>query len=306
MHKERASAAKQSLLCKVINNTAINREMFRLDCVWDGAAPRAGQFFMIRPKRSGVFLGRPISAARWENAAITAADRGVAEDLTPSGGKAGAEGGGAENSALCAIQSGKAAPLTITFLVVRRGKGTNELADMRAGDEAELTGPLGNAWADFLPEKKSGKPVALVGGGVGLAPLGALAAELPAGSFVLYAGFRTGFRDTEEERALLGPAFAGADETIIATEDGTAGLRGRIPDFLQARRYSAVCACGPEPMLAAVAAQCRAAGTPCFVSLERRMACGVGACLGCTVQTANGNRRCCADGPIFNAEAVIF
>jgi NAD(P)H-flavin reductase len=59
-------------------------------------------------------------------------------------------------------------------------------------------------------------------------------------------------------------------------------------------------------MLKAVAAKCKAAGTPCFISMERRMACGVGACLGCTVATVKGNRRCCADGPIFNAEEVLF
>jgi NAD(P)H-flavin reductase len=254
-----------------MNNTSINSEMFRLDFSWAGSAPRAGQFLLARPKRSSVFLGRPISVALRKNAAP---------------------------------------PHIITFLIARRGRGTAELADMRVGEEAELTGPLGNAWADFLPAETGGKPIALVGGGVGLAPLEALIAELPDSSavppaVVLYAGFRTGFRDREEECGLLGPALSGSCTTIIATEDGTAGLRGRIPDFLEAERYAAVCACGPEPMLRAVAAKCKAAGTPCFVSLERRMACGVGACLGCAAQTANGNRRSCADGPIFSAEDVF-
>jgi NAD(P)H-flavin reductase len=104
----------------------------------------------------------------------------------------------------------------------------------------------------------------------------------------------------------LGPLCSRARERVIATEDGTMGHTGRIPEFLDPSGYAAVYACGPEPMLRAVAVSAKQAGVPCFVSLERHMACGVGACLGCTVRTARGNRRCCADGPIFNAEEVFF
>jgi len=93
---------------------------------------------------------------------------------------------------------------------------------------------------------------------------------------------------------------------LVATEDGSAGLKGSVVDFLEPEKHSAVCACGPEPMMRAVAKKCADAGVPCFVSLERRMACGVGACLGCAVETAKGNRRCCADGPVFRAEEVFF
>jgi NAD(P)H-flavin reductase len=195
---------------------------------------------------------------------------------------------------------------------------------MRLEDEAELTGPLGNAWGDFLPgteaetdagrhglaaaagDKPVQKPLALVGGGIGLAPLTAFAAELPEDTYDLYAGFRTRFRNVEERYNLLGTAGLYARSVVVATEDGGEGLKGRIPDFLDAAKYSAVFACGPEPMLKAVAARCKAAGVPCFVSMERRMACGVGACLGCTVKTVQGNRRCCADGPIFPAEELSF
>ena len=251
----------QNRSCKLINNTSINRETFRLDFAWNGPAPRAGQFFMVKPKRSSVFLGRPLSVAHWESTRVQ-------------------------------------------FLIARRGKGTEELSDMRPGEEAELTGPLGNAWAGFLPAGE--KPIALVGGGIGLAPLEALAGELPEGNFVVHAGFRTGFRSMEEKSGLLGPALLGAAKLVIAAEDGGDGLQGRIPDFLEPEQYACVCACGPEAMLKAVAARCKAAKVPCLVSLERRMACGVGACLGCAVSTVNGNRRCCADGPIFNAEDVIF
>jgi len=257
------------MMCKIINNNFINNEIFRLDFVWKAAqtklaAPQAGQFFMIKPKQSAVFLGRPISVAKWE-------------------------------------------PNTVTFLIALRGQGTQELAIMRNGEEAELIGPLGNVWADFLSTVENGdkKPIALIGGGIGIAPLNALLYETSARRFDLYAGFRTGFKSEEEKSALLGAANQ-ANKIVIATEDGTDGHKGRIPDFLEPEQYAAVCACGPEPMLKAVAAKCRAAAVPCFVSLEKRMACGVGACLGCAVKTVSGNRRCCADGPIFKADEVIF
>ena len=106
--------------------------------------------------------------------------------------------------------------------------------------------------------------------------------------------------------ALLGLAYSEAENVIVASENGKTGHKGLIPDFLEPEKYAAVCACGPDPMLKAVMAKCNNVQVPCFISTERRMACGVGACLGCTVKTVNGNRRCCADGPIFNANEVIF
>ncbi|MDR1587226.1 MAG: dihydroorotate dehydrogenase electron transfer subunit [Treponema sp.] len=260
---------------------------------------------MIRPVRSSVFLPRPISV-------------------------------------VCRRPAG-----TISFLVALRGKGTNELSQMKPGDEAELTGPLGNAWADFPAKVTDGTKVpALVGGGIGVAPLLALARELSenmAGTekegycrFDFYAGFKKDF-DCEN---LLEEAFS-ARRLVLAFEEefgggtpdfaGIHGKRGcstaercapggrrgnfaadslsihcgRIPDFIDPADHSAVYACGPEPMLRVLVARCRAAAVPCYVSMERRMACGVGACLGCTVETRSGNRRCCADGPIFSAGEIF-
>jgi NAD(P)H-flavin reductase len=254
---------KRSLGSRLISNSPVSGEIFSLDFTWEGPAPKAGQFFMIRPKRASFFLPRPLSVARWEPA--------------PGG--------------------------ALGFLVARRGRGTGELRDMRPGEEAELTGPLGNAWADFLPPQ--GKPVALVAGGIGIAPLRALAAELGRGAYDFYAGFKTRFPRAGEREGLLGPAVF-ARRLTVSTEDGSEALKGRIPDFLDPAEYAAVYACGPEPMLRALAERCRAAGVPCFVSMERRMACGVGACLGCAVETAGGKRRCCAEGPIFPGEELVF
>jgi NAD(P)H-flavin reductase len=271
------NALKRCLAETVTSNSALDGGVFRLECTWRGNAPRAGQFFMLKPKRSAVFLGRPVSVA-----ALTPAPSGQTDGYS-----------------------------VLAFLIVRRGQGTEELADMRAGEELYLTGPLGNAWQDVLP--KRGK-IALAGGGIGIAPLTALLAEVrrsgaqtgPEYRFDFYAGFRTAFKAIREQAGLSEPDFLGAETVIIATEDGSEGKKGRVPVFLDPSPYSAVCACGPEPMLAAIAASCRAAGIPCYLSLERRMACGVGACLGCTVETVRGNKRCCADGPIFPAEELLF
>ncbi|MDR0443723.1 MAG: hypothetical protein LBH44_09975 [Treponema sp.] len=331
----------KSIVCPLINNTPVNDEVFSLYFHWDGPAPKAGQFFMVKPLRSSVFLARPLSVA-----------------------------GFMDNS-------------VVKFLIAKRGKGTQELAAMHTGEEAELTGPLGNAWEDFLP---AGGKIALVSGGVGIAPLAALAAEKPDYNFHFYAGFRQGFSGKEEEAAMLGGAV-NAKKLIIAVENfstktsrrgaeaqseenvvsdssivsrscpkkinsttnqhkptrtkndykvkvrevrgkkiklqtyWTSPTRlcerhtGRIPDFLDlSEKYDAVYACGPEPMLKALKEKCEKAALPCFVSLERRMACGVGACLGCTVSTLNGNHRCCAgnsvakgkDGTIFDTKELIF
>jgi NAD(P)H-flavin reductase len=257
-------SVKQSIFCELRNSVLINSEIFSLEFAWPGPAPKAGQFFMIKPKCASVFLARPISAALWQP------------------------------------------PDTLRFLIALRGRGTEELSQMRIDEEAELIGPLGNCWEDFLPKTAHGATIALIGGGIGVAPLEALAAVLPRDSFDFLAGFRTGFKNAEERNTLLGPAALSSPQLIIATEDGSEGLKGRIPDFLNTAKYTAVYACGPEPMLKATAARCKEAGLPCFISMERRMACGAGACLGCTVQTVHGNRRCCADGPIFPAEEIIF
>jgi NAD(P)H-flavin reductase len=260
---------RECCLCELRANTPVNDAIFRLEFAWPGPAPRAGQFFLIRPCRTSVLLGRPISVFGWDGP-----------------------------SAL------------LRFLIAKRGRGTGELAALGAGEKAELIGPLGNAWADAAlqgtsapggirpPQGTAARLLpALISGGIGVAPLAALGAELEPGAFDFYAGFRTGAFGLEGLRPR---------SLCIATEDGSAGLRGRIPDFLEPAKYAAVYACGPGAMLKAVAESCKKAGVPCFVSLERRMACGVGACLGCTVRTAGGNRRCCADGPVFPAEELLF
>jgi NAD(P)H-flavin reductase len=170
---------------------------------------------------------------------------------------------------------------------------------MRKGEEAELSGPLGNYWPlDQIPKGA----IALVGGGVGISPLLPLALEIKKRPFDFFAGFKTRPFGMEN---FAGRA-TGLRSLIIATEDGSEGVRGRILDFFTPLGYSGVFACGPEPMLQAIADRSVACGIPCFVSTEKHMACGVGVCLGCKIKTIGGNRRCCADGPIFSGEEICF
>jgi NAD(P)H-flavin reductase len=261
-----ASPPKQYLTCSLSAKTSVSAELSWLDFDWPGPAPQGGQFFMIRPRRFSRFLGRPLSVAGFRQG-------------------------------------------TLRFLAARRGGGTAELLDMGVGDRADLTGPLGNRWTDFLPP--AGGTLALIGGGVGIAPLLALVPELvrEGRPFDFYGGFKTAALDDSPPGAAPSPVLRlcaeispHARKLVLATEDGSEGRRGRIPDFFEGREYGAVFACGPEPMLRAAAEKCGAA--PCYVSMERRMACGVGACLGCAVETPGGNRRCCADGPIFPAKEM--
>ncbi|MCL2809810.1 MAG: dihydroorotate dehydrogenase electron transfer subunit [Treponema sp.] len=181
----------------------------------------------------------------------------------------------------------------VKFLISKRGKGTLELSQLNAGEKVQMAGPHGNAWSDFLPE--SGK-VLLVGGSAGVAPLAALTAEKQGYEFHLYAGFRQGFNEKEEENIMLGAAV-NSKKIVISAEDGRNALIGRITDFLyEPEAYDVVFGCGPMPMLHALRKKCEQKKVPCFISLESRFACGVGACLGCTIYTDNGNKRCCKEG----------
>ncbi|MFA6505502.1 MAG: dihydroorotate dehydrogenase electron transfer subunit [Treponemataceae bacterium] len=262
-----ASRPRAFLDCAVTANRNVADGIFELVVQWNGTTPLPGQFFLIRPKRASVLLGRPISVFAFENG-------------------------------------------TASLLTARRGTGTKELENLRVGEIVEMTGPLGNVWpAPGIGDKADplamvvaqalspSKPLALVGGGIGLAPLAFLARTLKPASYDLFAGFRSSSYgiDGLQPRTL-----------VLATEDGCEGCRGRVPDYLDPCAYGAVFACGPDLMLRAVVSACAKAGTPCVISMEKRMACGVGACLGCTIATKSGNRRCCVDGPIFDAEEVLF
>lgn len=183
--------------------------------------------------------------------------------------------------------------LTIVFKVV--GQGTATLAELREGQTLNLLCGLGNGF-DL---SQCGRRPLLVGGGLGAAPLYGLAKALLAAGKTprLVLGFnrREDIFYEENFRAL------GVD-TVITTVDGSAGVKGFVTDALP-EQYDMFCACGPLPMLKAV---CAAAPTPGFVSLEERMGCGFGACMGCSCRTTAGSKRVCRDGPVFTKGELLW
>lgn len=184
---------------------------------------------------------------------------------------------------------------TIHFLLERRGRGTRALGELEPGDEVSLLGPLGRGFS------LEGKAVG-VGGGVGAAPLLFLAVE--GGLDLLLLGFRDrsslALSSFVEER--LGKKVA------FAFEDGSTGRRGTVLDLLGelGRIPGRIAACGPEGMLSALARWCEGRGVDLEVSLERRMGCGFGGCLSCSIPTRAGRRRVCVDGPVFDAKELIL
>jgi dihydroorotate dehydrogenase electron transfer subunit len=186
----------------------------------------------------------------------------------------------------------------LTFLYQVVGRGTAELAALPPGGELTLTGPLGNG---FPLETLAGK-IALVGGGIGLAPLLLTARELREQGCKVTS--LVGFRDTP---FLLDELRQSCDSVEIATESGRVGVKGYVTALLHPQNYDTILCCGPQPMMKAVTALAMEAATPIYVSLENKMACGIGGCLVCTCTDKDGkNRRTCVDGPVFRGEEIDY
>ena len=178
------------------------------------------------------------------------------------------------------------------------GEGTRVLSTMSPGSALELLLPLGNG---FHPEKCAAEAL-LIGGGLGAAPLYLLAKELLAAG--RKASAVLGFNKADEI-CLVDELKALGVPVHIATMDGSVGTKGFVTDAIAAAKpaFDRFYTCGPLPMMKAVYAALSAPGE---VSLEERMGCGAGFCYGCTVQTASGPRRVCADGPVFDKEEVLW
>ncbi|MCM1257540.1 MAG: dihydroorotate dehydrogenase electron transfer subunit [Roseburia sp.] len=180
------------------------------------------------------------------------------------------------------------------------GKGTEEFSGMKPGEELEILGPLGNGFP--LKEKKA----FLVGGGIGIPPMLQLSKELNGEKQILL-----GYRDS----LFLNEDFAPYGKVYLATEDGSAGTKGNVIDAIEENGLTAdiIYACGPLPMLRALKSYAKDHGIECYVSLEERMACGIGACLGCVCKSLEvdghtnvHNKRICKEGPVFFAQEVEF
>ena len=199
---------------------------------------------------------------------------------------------------ICEIDRDKGM-LRIVYRVA--GFGTEEFSRYQPGEPVIVLGPLGNG---FPLEDKGGRRAFLVGGGIGIPPMLQLAKELKCQKQMVL-----GYRD----KLFLNAEFARFGPVFVATEDGSAGTRGNVLDAIKEQGLEAdvVYACGPKPMLRAVKDLAMERGMECWLSLEERMACGVGACLGCVCRSKDTdshshvkNKRVCKDGPVFAAGEV--
>ena len=198
--------------------------------------------------------------------------------------------------AVCKAEGGR---VTVCFQL--KGEGTRHLAAVREGETLRAVLPLGNGFAVGESQKR----VALVGGGVGVFPMVSAVREfVPAGKEVsAYMGFRN------RDAVCCLDELNRAKETVIVTDDGSFGEKmNAVQAFaksLEVSRPDIVLSCGPLPMLKALKEAVKNTGIPCYVSLEERMGCGIGACLVCVCDRADGSRaRVCRDGPVFEIGSV--
>ena len=282
-------------LCKPVegqSNVYLLQTTFELERK-NQLSPKPGQFYLIKSKKSNVNYNRPISVYHSE------------ERIKDNGKK----------------------ELTVQFMILEKGEGTKELCHMGVGEKIVVIGPLGTAWPEpeaenclerargacAAPGRADGSPggsensphtpkIAIVGGGIGVAPVANLASSLPAGSYDFYASFKFGSYGLENVKAA---------NLKITTDDGSVGIHGMLPaafskEAILAAGYEVIYACGPTPALAYVKQLAQELNIKCWISMEHRMLCGLGACLGCMVETTEGLKRCCKDGPVFDAKILEF
>ena len=187
--------------------------------------------------------------------------------------------------------------LRIVYRVV--GEGTKEISKLRAGQKVRIMGPLGNGF--FLKDKRA----ILVAGGIGIPPMLELAKNLDCEKTIV-----VGYRDAQ---TFLSDELSSYGDVVIATEDGSVGTKGNVLDAIRENQVTGdvIYACGPTPMLRALKTYAAEKHIECQISLEEKMACGIGACLACVCKSKEKdshtnvhNKRICKDGPVFYAEEV--
>ena len=202
---------------------------------------------------------------------------------------------------ICSINKEKG---TLRIIFEVRGDGTKEMSKLSEGDMIDIIAPLGGG--SFRLEEY--KTAVIIGGGIGVPPMLAVAEKFGSNGTVI-----SGFRNAAA--VILQEDFkAAGSETILCTDDGSAGKKGFVTDALnealQNKKPEVIYACGPKIMLKKIAEIAKSQGIPCQVSLEERMGCGVGACLVCACRTIrNGEEffaHVCKDGPVFDSEEVSF
>lgn len=190
--------------------------------------------------------------------------------------------------------------IDILFRVI--GKGTKFLSELKGGDEIDIIGPLGNG---FMVSNKA--TAVLIGGGAGIAPLLPIAKQLKGKNVIALIGSNT------KKAVLLEKEFKKMGcKTFVTTDDGTYAKKGMVTEVLitliekdEIGSKSVLYACGPLPMIKSIKEICKKTGLAGQASLEEWMACGIGACNGCTVNTINGYKKVCSDGPIFDIKELL-
>ncbi len=191
--------------------------------------------------------------------------------------------------------------IRLVYRVTGKNTGTEEFSRLHARIPVEAMGPLGNG---FPLEEGNGKRIFLIGGGIGIPPMLETAKQLQAEKQIIL-----GYRD----ELFLNQEFEQYGDVYLATEDGSAGTKGNVLDAIREHHLQAdmIFACGPTPMLRALKAYAQEQGIVCYISMEERMACGIGACLGCVCQSKEvdghshvHNKRICKDGPVFLSTEV--
>ena len=191
--------------------------------------------------------------------------------------------------------------IRLVYRVTGKNTGTEAFSKMQPGDKIEALGPLGNG---FPLEEAEGKKVFLIGGGIGIPPMLETAKQLNAQKTAVL-----GYRD----ELFLNEEFAKYADVYVATEDGSAGTKGNVLNAIQEKALEAdvIFACGPTPMLRAIKSYAAEHGIECWISMEERMACGIGACLACVCKSTEvdehsqvHNKRVCKEGPVFLASEV--
>lgn len=202
---------------------------------------------------------------------------------------------------ICEIDT-ETSKLRVVYRVTAEKTGTDQFSKMKAGDTLPIIGSLGNG---FPLEAGKGKRAFLIGGGIGVPPILELAKQLDCEKQIIM-----GYRDAD---TFLKEQFEENGTVYISTEDGSVGTKGNVMDAIRENGLEAdiIYACGPTPMLRAIKQYAEEQGIECYISLEERMACGIGACLACVCQSKEkdhhsnvNNKRICKDGPVFLSTEV--
>lgn len=202
---------------------------------------------------------------------------------------------------ICEIDK-EAGQIRVVYRVTSEQAGTKQFSQMKAGDIIPVIGPLGNG---FPLEKAEGKKAFLMGGGIGVPPILELAKQLNCEKQIV-----VGYRDAD---TFLRDQFEANGSVYISTEDGSVGTKGNVMNAIAENGLTAdiIYACGPTPMLRAIKNYAEENGIECYISLEERMACGIGACLACVCKSKEKdhhtnvhNKRICKEGPVFLSTEV--